>query len=53
MSIFTLRFLKQQIEKTGLKVTYTSGCDASPGWLSKISVKYLCKTIIAEAVKPG
>ena len=52
MSIFTLRFLKQQIEKTGLKVTYNTGCDASPAWLSKISVRYFCKTIVAEAVKP-
>ncbi len=52
MSIFTKRFLKQQIEKTGLKVCYTTGCDASPTWLSKISTRYFCKTIIAEAVKP-
>ncbi|MBC8465616.1 class I SAM-dependent methyltransferase [bacterium] len=52
MSIFTMRFLKQQIEKTGLEVCYATGCDASPAWLSKVSVRYLCKTIIAEAVKP-
>ena len=51
MSIYTINHLKNELSNTGFTVTYIDGCDASPGWLSKVSVKYLCKTILIGAEK--
>lgn len=52
MSIYTLRFLEKQMTEAGLVVEFTGGCNASPPWLSKVSRRFLCKTILAEGVKP-
>ncbi len=52
MSIFTIAFLKKEMKKAGFEIVYTDGCDASPSWFSKISKRYLCKTIMVEGVKP-
>jgi len=51
MSIFTLRFLQEQMKKAGFKVLFTAGCDASPPFLAKVSKHYLCKTIMVEGEK--
>jgi len=51
MSIFTIRFLKEQMVKAGFNVGFTAGCDASPPGLAYISKKYLCKTILVEGEK--
>jgi ubiquinone/menaquinone biosynthesis C-methylase UbiE len=53
MSIYTLRFLEKQMREAGLSIEFTAGCNASPAWLSKISSRQLCKTILAEGVKAG
>ena len=51
MSVYTQRFLGQQMQQAGLTVTKRAGCDASPEWLSRISRRFLCKTICVEAGK--
>jgi 2-polyprenyl-3-methyl-5-hydroxy-6-metoxy-1,4-benzoquinol methylase len=51
MSVYTHRFLRQQMQQAGLTVTERAGCDASPEWFSKISRRFLCKTIAVEAKK--
>jgi len=48
MSVYTIKHLKNVLSNSGLTVNYIAGCDASPEWLSKISIKYLCKTIVIE-----
>ena len=34
-----------------LSVELVAGCDASPSWLSKVSRRYLCKTVLFETVR--
>lgn len=53
MSIFTLDFLKKKMISSGLSVSYSAGCDASPSFLSRVSIRYLCKTIMVEVEKPS
>ena len=51
MSIFTHRFLAEQMQRAGFTITHRSGCDASPEWFAKISPRFLCKTIAVEGRK--
>jgi ubiquinone/menaquinone biosynthesis C-methylase UbiE len=51
MSIFTHRHLAKLMRASGLNVTLHSGTDASPEWFSKLSPRYLCKTIAVEGEK--
>jgi ubiquinone/menaquinone biosynthesis C-methylase UbiE len=51
MSIFTHRHLSKLMRTSGLNVTLHSGTDASPEWFSKLSPRYLCKTIAVEGEK--
>jgi ubiquinone/menaquinone biosynthesis C-methylase UbiE len=51
MNVYTINHLKKELSHAGLMTQYIAGCDASPGWFAKISKKYLCKTILIEAIK--
>jgi len=51
MSIYTLQFLQKQMREAGFAIEFTAGCNASPAWLSKVSKRQLCKTILAEGVR--
>ena len=51
MSIFTLRFLTELLTQKDFEISMVAGCDASPPFLARISVRYLSKTIVVEARK--
>jgi ubiquinone/menaquinone biosynthesis C-methylase UbiE len=51
MSIYTIKHLKKELTKQKFAISYVAGCDASPGWFSHISKRYLCKTIVLEGEK--
>lgn len=51
MSIYTIKHLKKELVKQNFTIKYVAGCDASPGWFSRISRRFLCKTIIIESEK--
>jgi 2-polyprenyl-3-methyl-5-hydroxy-6-metoxy-1,4-benzoquinol methylase len=51
MSIYTIKHLQKLLIKYNFSPNYIAGCDASPGWLSHLSRRYLCKTIVIEGKK--
>ena len=51
MSVYTIKHISKKLEDKSLNVKYIAGCDSSPPWLSRISRRYLCKTILVETKK--
>lgn len=51
MSVYTIKHMTRQLEGKNFAVDYIGGCDASPAWLSRVSRRFLCKTIVLETIK--
>ena len=51
MSVYTIKHMIKKLEENNLSVELVAGCDASPSWFSKVSRRYLCKTVLFETVR--
>lgn len=51
MKVFTHKFVAKLFDQAGMNVIHPGGVDASPEWFSKVSPKYLCKTIAVVGEK--
>jgi len=51
MGVFTLTHLRKLMGRAGLHADFAAGCDASPAWLARLSLRFFSKTLVVEGRK--